>query len=218
MTTYNDALLSEAALDTLLEDTEPLVQMTSRSVARKYKTYMDHEDLAQELRIWIITHDETVRGYIYRDSKQETGRGFKALRVTLTRLAERSARSAKATQTGYAVDDEWFYQRAQVAEVLPTVLAGGEDGYEKAQVDGEIKAPSDPAEGNNRLAMMADVSAAWDAHPDALLQAIYGPGDPRSRQQIADGFDMALSTLQRRERRALDKLVQFLGGENVWVN
>jgi hypothetical protein len=63
-------------------------------------------------------------------------------------------------ETGYDPDDQFYYSRRLVAELLPMALAGPEP-----PVRGPTDSPGsqgDPAEGGNTLVMILDVRRVMD--------------------------------------------------------
>lgn len=206
-----------------MTDTEAAVQAAIHSAAKQifanYRHFIEYDDLTQELNTWVLVHATKIADWQKHDAELvaegEVVRSpwERKLNLALRREAGRYARREKAQRTGFAVEDEYFYSRRLVRDLLPAVLGGGRDGFEREGPKGAVRAPSDPAEGNNQAALLADVAAAWAAHPDQLLAERYWPGAVKlSVEDMALRHGLSVPAYNRRERRALDRLVDFLGG------
>lgn len=212
------APLGEAmTVEELMAAAEPIVRQACRTVAQRFRGYIEFDDLAQEARIWCLQHQDKVSEWLDCEEGDRAAlrHGCKKLSTTLSREAERVARKERAAALGYRPEDEWFATRGTIKELLPIVIEGGYDGYEVAPKDA-VRAPGDPAEGNNRLAMLADVAAAWKAHPSSVLERLYHFDVDRSRMEIAEDMGITVVTLAKRENQALDMLIRFLGGANPY--
>lgn len=198
-------------LDDLITETDPTVALAARKVARQFAGFTEFDDLVQEMRVWIIKHHQKVVSWIEDADEDERKAWDKKLFVTLMRVGGAYARGEKAAISGYRPEDEWFANRKVIRELLPVVLAGGEDGYE-AKVQSETASGGDPAEGNNRAAMLADIDAAYRALTQdfVLLSDIYKWGV--TYKELADEFEVSETTVRNRERRAIDKMIEHLGG------
>lgn len=219
-------MTSEARRTQLLEMASPIIAQVAKSVARRYIGFIDADDLRQELSIWCWQRPDKVAEWLDPKPDPDTGEvdkearkvGPKKLALSLKRKAERVARKERAHSLGYKPEDEWFANKGTIIELLPTVLSDGLDGYERVGVEGNGKSANDPAEGNGHLALLADVAAAWKAHPSPVLHALYGTGTQVTRKEVADNMGIAVSTLDRREDQALSKMVDYLGGENPYAS
>lgn len=204
--------------DELMAMAEPVVLRAAQAFRRRFHHFADHNDVAQEHRVWCWKHLNKLTEWFDRDP-EATGHesqhgGVKALMVTLVRRGERYGRKEKARLLGYEAADEWFADKAVVADLLPVILAGGEDGWEAKVADG--RSNGDPAEGGGRRALIADISRAWRIEPDPVLAMLYDQRVPYTRAQVAEELGISIPTVNRRESQALKRLVDFLGGPNPW--
>jgi len=205
--------IDEVELERLMDMTTGLISVASRTVARRFQGFVTPEDVKQECYVWCMRRHDKVAQWLDVDQsdRQAVKAGANQFITTMYRVAEVYARGERAIILGYRIEDEWFANTGVIAELLPIVLAGGYDGYEAPEGDGS-RSRRDPAEGNSKLAQLADVTAAWQAHPDPLLERLYGTS--ATRDQIADEWEISRPTLKDRERKALKKMVDFLGGES----
>ena len=83
--------------------------------------------------------------------------------------------------------------------------------------DNKIKRSALANEGWNLEATLADINAALDSldvTERAMMIEAYGNSVPH--RTIAEVFEISESTLERRLRDSLKKMVEFLGGERPW--
>ena len=198
-------------IETVEQDMSDACRVASREVATRYKPFTTPDDLQSEALVWCYSRPEKVNEYLNRPEAGRRRAGFAALHLSLVRHLTRKAREEKATMSGYRPEDEYWYTRGDIARLLPTVLAGGEDGYERDSTDiNGCMSAGDPAEGGGTSAMLADVSKAWDACPSDLLVDIYVKG--MTDEQLAEVHDVSRMTIWRREQKAYDRMIKFLGG------
>jgi FixJ family two-component response regulator len=83
----------------------------------------------------------------------------------------------------------------------------------------DIKAPTRPSEGNNRLTMIADIRSSFYSlkkTEQQLLEALYRDGG-LDVEIVAVSLDVHPRTVKRREARVMDKMVERLGGESPFL-
>ena len=68
-------------------------------------------------------------------------------------------RRRSAHRLGYEASDQYSYGRAQIALALPAVVSGTRS---PAWAQQEIAQRTDPSEGGNWLALLADMTQAWE--------------------------------------------------------
>ena len=78
--------------DAVADDAEDTVHIVARSLARKYRSYCDRDDIVQELRVWCYEHPHKLMEWLDRDDPPERRRGLSALSKTLFRRGERWCR------------------------------------------------------------------------------------------------------------------------------
>lgn len=204
-------------VEELLAAAEPVIWQVCHTISLRFCGYVEHEDAAQECRLWCWRHRKKLADWLDVDDHRGRSAGTKQLARSLTRELERMARKDRAASLGYRPEDEWFANRGVIQELLPVILAGGYDGLEKEQASSDLRSNSDPAEGNGKHALLADVQAAWKAHPSPLLERLYYTDTHMTRKEMAEEYNITPATLQKRENRALDLMIRFLGGENPYV-
>lgn len=200
-----------------MEPDETLIRPIAAKLANRYRGIVDREDVAQELRIWWLTHEKAVNKYAHAE---EDKRGVESwnLRRKLYRAGDRYCRTVKGQALGYLPEDEAFYDRELIRDLLPMVWnpelilqSNPNEGQQK------VRGSRSPAEGNNLPVMVADVSRAVDELSEAdryILFLHYGQG--AEVREIADLENLTLASVKMRTQRALKRLVDFLGGESPW--
>lgn len=190
-----------------------LARQGAASACRSGRGVMSEDDLFQEACMWMVTHMPKVLEW-----REEGRHGQNKLRQSCKRFAlkavARERRKVSALQPG----DLHYYTVAMVSELLPAIWSADDWQTGGTYDTGEAKAPSRPAEGNNRLAMICDVRAAFYAlrkEDQVILRALHSDAGI-DYQALADSLDVHERTVRRREERALETMVEWLGGEPPW--
>jgi len=200
-------------VDEPITDSElKLARQGATSAWKSGRGIVDKDDLVAEANLWMVEHLEKVRQW-----RDEGRHGQNKLRNAcrqrcLTIVARERRRQSQLTRGDLA-----YYTPQMLRELLPTIFHV-EDWVSGAIHTGETRAPSRPAEGNTRLAMVIDVRSAFDILPPkdkALLSDLYADGG-LAIQVVAAQLEVTERTVRRREERALDKMVERLGGEPPW--
>lgn len=189
-----------------------LVKQGAMSAFRSGRGIFSADDLIGEAHLWLVENIERVFAWGDEGKHGENKIRHAAKQHCLQKIAiERKKRS------GLQRGDSQYYNAAILKEILPDIFnrldwAGGSP----APTD-QIRAASAPAEGNNRLAMIVDVKAAFVTLPPqdkTLLYEIYFEGMSLTTLQMQ--YEVTDRTIRRREARALERLVERLGGEPPW--
>lgn len=196
-----------------------LVPAMATSVTRRFKLYVELDDVKQECLAWASSRAAYINAQLSEDNPD---RKHNEQRVAwqMRRAAERYARKEKAAKNGYHVSDEAYYESATVAQLLPFVIASVIDGtvLEQAQEmirDGQPKGSSSPAEGGNLLAMLLDIKNAYlklEQSDQTVLVLRYH--ENLTLTQMGAVLECAVSSADRRCNASLRKLLQGLGGES----
>jgi hypothetical protein len=157
----------------------------------------------------------------YTVSKDETKWVARKLMARFRRHIEKIARKEKAAKLGYQMGDEFFYDTALIATLLPVALQFETQGAVLVNQidDGTPRKPPVPSEGGNVLGMVIDVRAAYELVTEdeqLLLEQRYGK-DPLILSDIAIAWNVSDSTIDRRIQVALRKIIDNLGGPSPWA-
>jgi len=192
-------------------------------VHRRYRKYVDRDDLTQEAYAWLMTRASYFNGLLEEENEAVRLANQRRIGWQMKRAIERYARKEKATRSGYQTNDESFYDVVTIAQLLPYVIASvvNDTAIEQAQNlvnDGTPRKPSAPAEGGNLLATLIDIKKAYellDEDEQKILRLRYH--ENYTLQQFSEVLECAISTADRRCGNALRKLLNFMGGESPYV-
>lgn len=199
-----------------------LVNSVAYVVARRFKHIIDRQDLEQEAYAWGLGKAESIGQMYELEDKEEIKVAERRLGWQMKRFLERYARREKALKSGYQTNDEVFYETYTIAQMLEVVIKAIEADIPFEQGvhmvdDGQPKKPSAPAESGNLLAMLIDIKKAYlalEQNERLILKQRYL--DSFTLQQMAEFWECAISTADRRCERALSKLQDQLGGPTPW--
>lgn len=191
------------------------VGSAARQLRSRYRDFAEYDDILQELWLWMYGNYEHVERWRAEFSEAHARN---TLMRSLKNAGERYCRKEKAAICGYSVDDEFFYTVPMVANLLalhfdPTWSAPRGQAYDTDRTSGG----SAPQESGNLVAMIADVSRAYDqasAEDRALLKEVYGGEYPVQTvvESKAAEWDCTIQAAQKRINRAVGRLRAFLGG------
>jgi DNA-directed RNA polymerase specialized sigma24 family protein len=186
-----------------------MVSRISSEYANKYRM-VEKEDVAQECWMWFITHPRKVAEWGQLDTKDSD------------RLFARSLRNAaldfclkeKAQVTGYEYEDNFWYTKEFIKQMLPAVISG--DPQRVQRLSSEIKIQKSPAESGDWMAYSADILKAWDLlneEEKQLVLLFYGKdlSSDDVHEQTNSERPTARATAMA-ANRALTKMVKTLGG------
>jgi len=199
-----------------------LVPSVANTIHRRYKAYVEKDDVKQELVAWAMTRAEDHIVDLMEPVEERRKHNEQRIAWQMRRVAERYARKEKAAKSGYQTNDEVYYQTATLGQLLPFVIASVIDGtvLEQAQEmikDGQPKGSSSPAEGGNLLANLIDIKNGFlklDQEDQTLLRLRHH--ENFTLQQIAQFLECAVSTADRRCDKSLRRLQDNLGGVSPW--
>lgn len=200
-----------------------LVPAVANSITRKFKGWVERDDVKQELYLWVLGRQSQYLDQLNEENKEKREYNVSRLAFQMRRIAEKYARREKARKAGYQTTDEAFYDTATIAQLMPHILASVIEGtvLEQAQElinDGQPRRQSTPAEGGNLLAILIDVKRSYlklQEDDKILLRMRYY--DNVTLQEIAQYLECATSTADRRCTSALRRLQDQLGGETPWA-
>jgi len=199
-----------------------LVPSVANSIHRRYKAYVEKDDVKQELMAWAMTRVEDHTVDLMEPIEDRRKHNEQRIAWQMRRVAERYARKEKASKSGYQTNDEAYYESATLGQLLPFVIASVVDGtvLEQAQEmirDGQPKGSSSPAEGGNLLANLIDIKRGYlklEIEDQTILRLRHH--ENFTLQQIAQYLECAISTADRRCAQSLRRLQDNLGGVSPW--
>jgi RNA polymerase sigma factor (sigma-70 family) len=199
-----------------------IVPAVANSIYRRYRQWVEREDLNQELFAWSLSRTDHFTTLLNDENAVQRIINEKRISWQMRRHAERYARKEKAKKSGYQIGDESFYDTVLLGQLLPHVIASVVDGtvLEQAQNlinDGQPRKPSAPAEGGNLLAILIDIKKAYlkldVADKDILIKRYH---ENLTLEELGEYLGCATSTADRKCNNAIRKLQNLLGGESPW--
>ncbi len=187
-----------------------LAAQGARSAARSARGLVSVSDLIGEANLWMVSHMEKV--LLWRDEGRHGQNKLRnACRQRCLTVVAAERRIHNRTLRG---GDQYYYTPAVIREILPDIFDREDWASSGLAEEGAVRGPSRPAEGNNRLASICDVRAAFwglNQRERELLVLLFRDGFDYAT--VAATEDVHERTVRRREARVLDKLVERLGGE-----
>jgi RNA polymerase sigma factor (sigma-70 family) len=209
-------MMSIKITEKIYDDYKTLVRTVAGQYAKRYHM-VDRDDIEQELWMWFITHPKKTHEWIKFDPKE----GDKLFARSLRNAAHDFCQKEKSKILGYSPDDNYYYDKTIVEQVLPYLL--------KSEVSDEIdliatldliqsdlsitnSSGSNPAEHGNWIAYFSDISRAFNELPEDkqnLLRLRYmedfGPGELATQLHITS--DAARMKVSRALKTLINKLV-----------
>jgi RNA polymerase sigma factor (sigma-70 family) len=190
-----------------------LAKQGAMSAHRSGRGLVDAGDLIGEANLWMISNMDKL--VLWREQGRH---GDNKLRNACRQRCLTVIAKERRVRSGAQAGDTQYYTAAMVRELLPDIFDIDDWLTGSAAVSGEVRGPSRPAEGNNRLAMIADIRSAFFGLPVAdreLLAQLYQDGGA-TYDAVANMTEVHERTVRRREERVIEKMVERLGGEPPW--
>jgi DNA-directed RNA polymerase specialized sigma24 family protein len=199
-----------------------LVPSVANTIYRRYKNYVERDDIKQECMAWAMTRANNHNVDLMEPIEERRRHNEQRIAYQMRRVAERYARKEKAAKSGYNTTDEVYYESFTLGQLLPFVIASVIDGTVLEQVqqmiqDGQPKGKSSPSEGGNLLASLIDIKKGYlqlEVEDQTLLRLRHH--ENFTLQQIAGHLECAISTADRRCAHSLRRLQEILGGISPW--
>lgn len=195
--------------ESILEDYEYLVARVASDYSRKYKM-VSRDDIKQELWVWFYEHPVKVKQWREIDNEKET---VKLIARSLRNAAHDFCQREKAQSAGYGIDDNFYYQRAMVEMVLPSVMSGDMSPSSGSDTNSGYTNTKAPSEGGNWMVYLIDVQKAYekiDEHHQRVLYLRYG--ENLLGKDLGAILGCSPDAARKRVDKALRKLIQELGG------
>ena len=185
------------------------VSAGAKRAAKAGRDLLPLEDLKQEALVWLYERPALVERW------REENTSARKIRTVSYRVGVEAVRREQRQIGQTKRRDQWQADIGLLEEVLAEAVAGPEAwiGANQAPPDEVKRGTSAPAEGNNYLALMCDVSKAFDSLDDDqkfVLQALL-IGE-HSQQSLADDMDLDRNAVRRIKKRALNDMLDALGG------
>ena len=192
----------------VIERYEGVVSSIAYEYSRKFRM-VEANDLRQELWIWFLTHPRKVTHWeSHHDSKQ----CLKLIARSLRNAAKDYCQKEKAKSVGYRVEDLYYYDRELIEALLPAVLTGDRNVPKLSDL-GYTNTKKVASEGNNWLAMCADIQKVLSKlHKEQQVVLYMRYGNGLELGAIASELSLSQDAVRMRINRALSNILTKLGG------
>lgn len=190
-----------------------VARVSSARTARVGRHLIAQADAFQHSIVWALEHWNKILEW-----DAEGSLSFK-LRKTLTNEGQKLIAKERSARSNVKPSDSFHYTTTIIHELLRDVwnYAGWLDAPDLS-VEFVTKS-SKPSEGNNRLAMLSDITAAINSLNKAdqeLLRNKYQDGGMEF-DELAIHYSVSEEAIRKRVKRAIIKIQDRLGGEPpVW--
>jgi hypothetical protein len=190
------------------------VRAAANRSSSAHRGFVEVDDLQQEGYMWILKHAEKANGWL------EDGRdGIRLLQHSLYQHMHQYTMRQRYLKDGTKPGDYYWYQLAVLEELLPDALHDEPlYGSQSSDINHGYRSHKPISEGGDRMAMIADVRAAFSSLPaeERLLIAVkFGEGEPVPDSKLAAMYATSPSSVSRMVRKALKRMAGSLGAEPV---
>jgi RNA polymerase sigma factor (sigma-70 family) len=206
----------------IAEEYQSLVSLIAKQFHSRYKM-VPRDDIEQSMWLWFASHPNKVREWSKLDDQKQATKLFAR---SLRNAASDYCQKEKSAQEGYSFDDNFFYTKNLVENILPYMIKSESDD------DIDLEATLDlvmqdlgltkgggsaAAEHGNYLAFFADIKSAFYRLPEEkqnVLRLRYT--DDLTYTQLADLINQSSNTARMKTERALSHLIRLLGGSKPY--
>jgi len=190
-----------------------IAKQGAMSAYRSGRGIVTVDDMVGEANLWMVSHMDKVALWSTQGRHGQNKLRNACRQRCLTVIAKE-----RKHKSGLQAGDIFYYTSQMVRELLPDIWE--EDDWTGGDnvMNAEVRGPSRPAEGNNRLAMVADVRSSFyslSERDQEFLSDMYRDGG-LSVDAMAASYDVNPRTIRRWDDRILEKMVERLGGEPPW--
>lgn len=190
-----------------------IARQAAMSAFRSGRGIIGSEELIGEANLWLVEHMDKVTRW-----REEGKHGDNKLRHSIRIFCLGKVAAERKQRAGLQRGDTHWYTPSVLKEIIPDIFNRADWVGGAPAPSNDIRSASAPAEGNNRLAVILDVLSAFMSLPPAdqtLLRYLY-EGSGVTYDVIAEKLEVSDRTVRRREDRALERMVEILGGEPPW--
>lgn len=202
------------------EQVNEITSSIAWGISKRYHRFAELEDIKQAMNEYAWKRKDKVEEYLDREDPDEKRMGYKAFSTFIRRAGERYARKEKSRALGYELGDEYFYRLEMIEGLIKVV--GSDESYLANQVfDPDVhgvKVKKLANEGNNLVAMMADVSRALgklDSRMQGILIARFANDAPLA--EIAEAWDISHQRVEQLINKGLKDVAELLGGQTPYA-
>lgn len=195
-------------------DTEVLraVRQASRRSHSAHRGFVELDDLTQEAYIYVLENPTKMDKWLGMERE-----GMTLLQHAIYQHLHRVTMKERYRKDGTKPEDYYVYQTAVIQELLSDALSPTPIVLTSVSDLSTGRSGRDPAEGGDRMAMIADVKSALGSLNEYELSLIthkYANGGV-SDNELAQWFEKPEPTINRHVRAAIRKMARNLGSEPI---
>ena len=198
--------------DSITTNDIKIAKQGAMSAYRSGRGLVSADDLIAEANLWMVEHvDKLIQWHEQGKHGQNKLRNACRQRCLTVIARERKKRS------GLEHGDTFYYSAQMIREIIPNIF-DEDDWFTGEASNAEVRGPSRPSEGNNRLAMIADIRGAYYGLPETdrqFLADMYKDGG-LPLDILAVQWGITERSVRRKDDRIMEKMVERLGGEPPW--
>lgn len=191
-----------------------LAKQGAMSAHRSGRGLIDAQDLIGEANLWMVSHMDKVSQW-----RSQGRHGQNKLRNACRQRCLTIIAKERRQRSGLEPGDSFYYTPQILREVLPDIFDVEDWNNSSMALSNDVRTPARPSEGNNRLAIVSDIRAAFYGLPqkdqDFLSDMYRDGGIPTDVMAVT--WEITERSVKRREERIIEKLVERLGGEPPWA-
>lgn len=195
-------------------DVHTAVAITVNRLCRRYRRWVEPADLTQHLWEYVWKKRRIFAEYLSREEKDEQKQGWAALLLALQRAGDRHCRKEKADKSGYRPEDEVFYTKAMIEDLVSMLYNGA--GITNI-IDDRVKVKSAPGSGYSVETSLVDIERALKSlEPEDRYVVVEVYGHSTAEAAVAESLGVSRSTVDRRLAKASKQMIEFLGGASPY--
>lgn len=145
-----------------IEEYNDMIQNLAIEYNRKYQM-LERDDIAQELWVWFVTHPKKYKEWSTYERKDKDNLIAKSLRNAALKYCE----IEKSKKAGYKTNDLYYYDLSVIEAFLPSIITESYEIPAKIQDLNFKFGKGDVTDGNNWLALRADIATGFYRLPEA---------------------------------------------------
>jgi RNA polymerase sigma factor (sigma-70 family) len=202
----------------IAQEYQSLVSLIAKQFHSRYKM-VPRDDIEQSMWLWFASHPNKVKEWSKLDDQKQATKLFAR---SLRNAASDYCQKEKSAQEGYSFDDNFFYTKNLVENILPYMIKSESDDDIDLEATLDLVmqdlgltkgAGSAAAEHGNYLAFFSDIKTAFYKLPEDkqnVLRLRYT--DDLTYTQLADIINQSSNTARMKTERAHNHLIRMLGG------
>lgn len=201
-------------IDAIPDHLEDIINQTAARVARCHRYLVTRDDLAQEIRLWLLTHEERAANWMDKDNLQEP---LAVFRTIAYRRCQDHVASERAAKSGGSASDHYLYTLGMLEESLPMLWDRSARPVNEVSEEPKTR-KAKGGHDSDWPAIIVDVEKAYHSLDEAdqeLLEARFRPPG-RQLADLASDYQLSVPTMSRRISQVLGRMADHLGGVNPW--